>query len=53
MSDATLTRLTKLDRETLLAKLTQLDQQRRIVLALIRSRPRVARAKRREVAAHA
>jgi hypothetical protein len=50
MSDAILTRLARLDRRQLLAKLNQLDQQRRIVVALIRARPRDIRRRRQGAA---
>ena len=40
MSDTLLTQLANLDRGQLLAKLKDLERQRRIVVALIRSTPR-------------
>jgi|GEM_PF-3684500 len=51
MSDASLSCLARLDRRQLLAKLDQLDRQRRVVVALIRAqKPEV---RRRREAAHA
>lgn len=38
MSDATLTRLQKLSKAALLEKLNELEEQRRLVVALIRSK---------------
>jgi hypothetical protein len=52
MSDAILTRLARLDCDALLEKLREVEQQRRLLLALLRARPRVKRRKRRE-ASHA
>ena len=54
MSDATLNRLAKLSPRELIDKLEQLELKRRIVVALIRARPRdVPERRRRKGVSHA